>query len=175
MRNIIQQEILIHPHYQCQPEWGDADQLVKTLASSVAHHDVLVLGEQMVGVVPDFLDGLNITSQLIHAVENAELHSQIKTLYKSDIRLTAHCQPYPEFLTDIQAHRFDMIVASIDKQYIPQVLSLLMDNALLCYFSPLKLQHSIVDSNLWNCALLSDNHIALINRSKVKPSRRRKK
>ena len=160
--------------YAMPDQWSVAGSLIKTLAGSVAHHDVLVLGESMATIVPDFLKGLNITSQLIHAMEDSTLHQLLKITYKSDIRLTAHCQPYSEFLTDIKHHRFDMIVASTEQKFLPQILTLLMDNALLCYFSTTPIQHAVTDTETWNSALLLDNHLALINRAKIKPKRRRK-
>jgi hypothetical protein len=60
-------------------------------------------------------DGMDITSQLINLVHEAEIHDALAGSFADDIRVSVHSQHPIEFLSDVSAHRFDfMAFGAID-------------------------------------------------------------
>ncbi len=91
-------------------------------------------------------DGMDITSQLINLVQEAEIHDALADSFADDIRISVHSQHAIEFLSDVSAHRFDfMTFGAIDVALAELAASSLAPGGILGVF-PCLSAHTGADS-----------------------------
>tara|TARA_Y100000588_G_C13927271_1_gene784136 strand:- start:50 stop:667 length:618 start_codon:yes stop_codon:yes gene_type:complete len=89
---------------------NDIGALVRVLAASKVGAIAMQLGIGNSEVAAWLLDGMDITSRLIMLIGPEVMPAQVGIDQNEDIRVAIHCQTAMEFMEDIKAHRFHLIV-----------------------------------------------------------------
>jgi len=140
--------------------------LLRMLAGTMNNAIVLTAGKETIPYAAWLQDGMTMDSRLILHSESAQEMQLIRPYFCTDIRVALHQQDLAEFLTDIQQHRFDFILADLDgiaSAVVPTLLERLADHGLLAGIGtnpPLddliyRCGNSHFFSRIGTCALLS--------------------
>jgi predicted O-methyltransferase YrrM len=89
------------------PELGG---LIRALATSKVGGTFLCLGEDAGEVGAWILDGMDLSSGLVALARDPREHSALERELGQDLRVSVHRQDAESFLTDVRAHRFDLVV-----------------------------------------------------------------
>ena len=104
-------------------------------------------------------DGMDITSQLINLVHEADIHDALAGSFADDIRISVHSQHPIEFLSDVSAHRFDFITfGAIDTALVELAVNSLAPGGILGVF-PCVSAHTGVDSEPLETALSREGNL----------------
>ena len=75
---------------------------------------ILSAGRQVIPYVDWIQDGMSMSSRLILHTESEKTAELIRPRYSTDIRIATHVQDLSSFLSDIEEHRFNLIVMDAD-------------------------------------------------------------
>ena len=75
---------------------------------------ILSAGRQVIPYVSWIQDGMSMSSRIILHTESETTAELVRPQYATDIRIATHVQDLSSFLSDIEEHRFDLIVMDVD-------------------------------------------------------------
>lgn len=88
---------------------------LRVLAGTRSGGVVLCSGKQIIPYVDWIQDGMSMSSRLILHSGSEATAQLIKPHYSSDIRVATHVQELGTFLSDIEAHQFDLVLIDSDE------------------------------------------------------------
>jgi hypothetical protein len=134
-------------------EWGCA---ARVLAASKPGG--LLLNVDVPGLSFFIVDGMDISSQLISVVNDADDHAALKEVLAGDMRISVHAQHPVEFLGDVREHRFDLMTfGELDPYTAKLAAAGLAPGGLLAVFhdaAPADAYRDGLEQTLTDCGLL---------------------
>ena len=107
---------------------------LRVMAGTKSGAVVLVTGTQVIPYVDWLQDGMAMNSRLILHNQSKQVTQLVQPHFSTDIRVATHVQDFVTFLTDIEEHRFDIVVADVnetDPEAITTLLERMADYGLL--------------------------------------------
>ena len=108
LKSLQQNDIckLFHPHTAA---W------LRVMAGTKNGAVVLVTGTEAIPYVDWLQDGMAMNSRLILHNQSEQVTRLVRPHFSTDIRVATHVQDLVTFLTDIEQHRFDIVVADVNE------------------------------------------------------------
>lgn len=103
-------EAALPPGLHLPPLERHAAEVLRVLAASKPGGVALQAGSGSPALSAWLLDGMDITSRLVTVVNDGRLLPVVRQHVGNDIRVAIHSQDLLEFLSDIRAHRLQLIV-----------------------------------------------------------------
>lgn len=113
---------------------GDTGSLLRVIAGTKNGAVCLASGREAIPYVHWLQDGMAMNSRLIVHNQSPEMNDLVRPQFTTDIRIVTHTQDLASFLTDIEEHRFDLIVLDVNDlspDAEPPVLLRLAEHGLL--------------------------------------------
>ena len=113
--------------------------LVRSLVVAKPAGAFLHIGSGPGGLVPWIVDGMDLASRLVTILPIREIEKAVAAVIGDDLRISFHRQAVEEFLDDVRAHRFDVIIhegspAASDR--LPSIRNLLSPGGILLVANP---------------------------------------
>jgi hypothetical protein len=89
--------------------------VLRVVAATRTGGVVLCAGTRTIPYVDWIQDGMSMSSRLILHVTRSSTAELTRPRYAADIRLAIHVQDLGEFLSDIEGHRFSLVVIDADE------------------------------------------------------------
>lgn len=112
----------------------DIASLLRVIAGTKNGAVCLTSGQEAIPYVHWLQDGMTMNSRLIVHNQSKEINEVIKPHLSTDIRVATHAQDFASFLSDIEEHKFDLMlidVGDINDDVIPIILQRLAEHGLL--------------------------------------------